>query len=77
MLDSLKPFYELGIKEHNIEVARKLAEEDNGNYDLLNKSVTNSKIVSETVFEATSSFTTQHRRASELESKAHGSKMFK
>lgn len=49
VLDNLDPFYDIGIKERNIEAARARAEEGSGTYEFVEGSVTDEAVVSELV----------------------------
>ena len=51
MLDKLVPYYDLGIKEHNIEAAQQAAEENGGSYELVEASITDEQAVDELVAE--------------------------
>jgi len=44
-LDILEPFYDLGLKEHNIEVARSRATETDGSYEFIEGSTTDVDLV--------------------------------
>ena len=48
-LDIMEPFYDLGLKEHNIEVARQRAAETDGSYEFIEGSTTDKKLVDEVV----------------------------
>ncbi len=48
-LDILEPFYDLGLKEHNIEVARQRATETDGSYEFIEGSTTDKELVDEIV----------------------------
>ena len=48
-LDILEPFYDLGLKDHNIEVARQRATETEGNYEFIEGSTTDKELVDEIV----------------------------
>ena len=48
-LDILEPFYDLGLKEHNIEVARQRATETDGSYEFIEGSTTDTKLVNDIV----------------------------
>jgi UDP-glucose 4-epimerase len=47
VLDNYEPYYDLGIKNHNVETARKAATNSNGSYDIIEGSVTNEDLVNE------------------------------
>ncbi|MFW5950386.1 MAG: SDR family oxidoreductase [archaeon] len=47
VLDTFEPFYDVGIKEHNVEIAREHATE--GRYELIEGSVTDRDLVTEIV----------------------------
>ncbi len=49
VLDTLEPFYDLGIKERNREVAETAAEAGSGNYEFVEGSVTDADLVTEIV----------------------------
>jgi len=49
VLDTLEPFYDVGIKERNIEVARELANQGDGSYEFVRGSVTNQEQVTDLV----------------------------
>jgi len=48
-LDILEPFYDLGLKEHNIDVARKTAETTSGTYRFVEGSSTDTALVDDLV----------------------------
>ncbi len=48
-LDILEPFYDLGLKEHNIDVARKTAESTSGTYEFVKGSTTDTALVDDLV----------------------------
>ena len=48
-LDIMEPFYDLGLKEHNIEVARQRAAETDGSYEFIEGSTTDKELVDEIV----------------------------
>jgi len=52
VLDNFVPYYDLGIKEHNVEVARQAAEAGDGEYTLVEGSVTDGPLVDDLVAEA-------------------------
>ena len=45
VLDNLEPYYDLGIKEHNIEAGREAATETDGTYEFVEGSVTNTELL--------------------------------
>jgi UDP-glucose 4-epimerase len=51
-LDNFEPFYDLGIKEHNVEAGRAAAEEGNGSYELVRGDVRDEEFVHEHVADA-------------------------
>ncbi len=51
VVDNFVPYYDLGIKEHNVEAARQAAEESGGSYDLVQASITNEETVDDLVSE--------------------------
>jgi len=51
VLDTLDSFYNVGLKERNIEIGRRSAENSDGSYDFIKGSVTDEKTVSEVVSE--------------------------
>ncbi len=51
VLDNFDPYYDLGIKEHNVDVARSAADGD-GSYEFVEGSVTDADVVTELVGEA-------------------------
>ncbi|WP_256403610.1 SDR family oxidoreductase [Halorubrum salinum] len=52
VLDSLEPFYDLGIKQRNIDVARQTAKKSGGTYEFVEGSVTDSEQVTTLVEDA-------------------------
>ena len=44
-LDILEPFYDLGLKQHNIDVARQTAAQTDGSYEFIEGSTTDSELV--------------------------------
>lgn len=48
-LDILEPFYDLGLKEHNIDVARTKATETDGSYDFIEGSTADKDLVDDVV----------------------------
>jgi len=49
VVDNFVPYYDLGIKDHNVEVARQTAREAGGSYELVEASITDEKTVDELV----------------------------
>ncbi|NUE03531.1 GDP-mannose 4,6-dehydratase [Halorubraceae archaeon YAN] len=49
VLDNLEPYYDIGIKQHNIETARKATHESDGSYEFVQGSVTDPAIVQELI----------------------------
>ncbi|THE65434.1 SDR family oxidoreductase [Salinadaptatus halalkaliphilus] len=49
VLDTLEPFYEVGIKERNVEIARSAASDGDGVYEFVEGSITDSDLVRELV----------------------------
>ncbi|MDL0138935.1 SDR family oxidoreductase [Halobacterium salinarum] len=45
VLDNYEPYYDLGIKEHNAEIARDAAGDSGGSYEIIEGSVTNADLV--------------------------------
>lgn len=52
VLDNFDPYYDVGIKEHNVAVARASAEDYAGTYELIEGSVTDADTVDELVADA-------------------------
>lgn len=48
-LDILEPFYDLGLKEHNIDVARQAAKDSTGSYEFVEGSTTDTDLVDDIV----------------------------
>jgi len=48
-LDIMEPFYDLGLKEHNIDVARQRAAETDGSYEFIEGSTTDTELVNDIV----------------------------
>ena len=46
-LDNYEPYYDLGIKEHNVEAGRQAATDSEGTYEIVNGSVVNADLVAE------------------------------
>ena len=51
-LDNFEPFYDTGIKEYNVEVAREAAAESDGSYELVEGDVRDEEVVGEQVADA-------------------------
>jgi UDP-glucose 4-epimerase len=51
VLDTLDPYYSVGIKQHNIDMANQAAAESDGSYEFVDGSVTDSELVAELVSE--------------------------
>lgn len=51
-LDNFEPYYDLGIKDHNVEAAQMAAEENGGSYELVRGDIRDEELVREQVFEA-------------------------
>ncbi|PCR91550.1 SDR family oxidoreductase [Natrinema ejinorense] len=49
VLDSLEPFYDVGIKERNVEVAREAATTGDGHYTFLEGSITDEDLVTDAI----------------------------
>ena len=49
VLDNFEPYYDLGIKEHNVEVGREAAKSSSGSYELVRGSTTDSELVEDLV----------------------------
>lgn len=49
VMDTLDSFYDVGIKQHNVETAREAGSESDGNYELLEASVTDPEAVLDAV----------------------------
>jgi UDP-glucose 4-epimerase len=45
VLDNFEPYYDLGIKEHNVDAVRRAAENNGGEYELVEDSITNAELV--------------------------------
>ena len=52
VLDNFEPYYDLGIKQHNVEAGRAAAADSDGSYELVRDSITNEEIVKDLVTEA-------------------------
>ena len=48
-LDIREPFYDLGLKDHNVDVARQRATETDGSYEFIEGSTTDTELVDEIV----------------------------
>ncbi len=48
-LDILEPFYDLGLKEHNIDVARQAATDSTGSYEFVEGSTTDTDLIDDLV----------------------------
>jgi len=51
VIDNFVPYYDLGIKEYNVEAARQAAEESGGSYDLVQESITDEAVVADLIAE--------------------------
>lgn len=49
VLDNFEPYYDLGLKEHNVEVSQETAEFASGSYELVRGSTTDADLVDELV----------------------------
>ncbi|WP_207590065.1 GDP-mannose 4,6-dehydratase [Halomontanus rarus] len=49
VLDNLDPYYDVGIKEHSIEIARETADESDGSYEFVEGDVRDQELVTELV----------------------------
>ncbi len=49
VVDNFVPYYDLGIKDHNVEAARQAALDAGGSYELINASITDEDTVNELV----------------------------
>ncbi|QLD88788.1 SDR family NAD(P)-dependent oxidoreductase [Natronomonas salina] len=49
VLDNFEPYYDLGIKEHNVDAAKQAAEENGGTYELVKASITDAEKVADLV----------------------------
>ncbi|WP_158055602.1 GDP-mannose 4,6-dehydratase [Halorussus halophilus] len=52
VLDSFEPFYDLGIKDHNVEAGRNAAEDGGGSYELVRGDIRDDDLVAEHVTDA-------------------------
>ncbi|WP_135806374.1 GDP-mannose 4,6-dehydratase [Halorussus marinus] len=51
-LDNFEPYYDLGIKEHNVEQGRRAAEESDGSYELIQGDIRDEELIDEYVGDA-------------------------
>lgn len=51
VVDNFEPYYNLGIKEHNVEAAKQAAEKNDGHYELVKNSITDADLVDNLVSE--------------------------
>ncbi|SDJ69953.1 UDP-glucose 4-epimerase [Halovenus aranensis] len=49
VIDNFEPYYDLGIKEHNVEAAREAAADAGGSYELVRESITDATLVDDLV----------------------------
>ncbi|MDR5674269.1 Nucleoside-diphosphate-sugar epimerase [Halalkaliarchaeum sp. AArc-CO] len=52
VVDNFEPYYDLGIKRHNVDAARRAAEDGDGSYELVEGSITDAETVDELVADA-------------------------
>ena len=52
VIDTFVPYYDLGIKEHNVEAARAAAAEGDGSYTLIKESITDEQMVDAQIADA-------------------------
>ncbi len=52
VLDNFDPFYDLAIKDHNVDAGRNAAAESDGSYDLVEGDVRDAELVTELVADA-------------------------
>lgn len=52
VVDNFEPYYDLGIKDYNVEAARKAAAQNDGSYELFEGTITNAELVDELVADA-------------------------
>lgn len=52
VLDNFEPYYDIRLKEHNVEIGREASAETNGSYELVEGSVTDEILVNELVADA-------------------------
>lgn len=75
VLDTLEPFYDIGIKKHNIELAREIANENSASYEFVEGSITNrdlvSKLLTESEFVFHNAAQAGVRQSVELPNKVH------
>jgi len=71
-LDNFDPYYDLGIKEHNVEAARRAAEEGDGSYELVEGDVRHEELLDELVADADYVYHQRRRRACVRVSRSRG-----
>jgi len=49
VLDNFEPYYDLGIKDHNVEAGREAARDGDGSYDLVEGSITDDDLVDDLI----------------------------
>lgn len=49
VLDNFEPFYDIRLKEHNIEIGQEATSDDDGSYELVEGSVTDEELINELV----------------------------
>jgi UDP-glucose 4-epimerase len=49
VLDSFEPYYDLGIKEQNVEAAKRSARDENGSYELVRDTITDEALLDDLV----------------------------
>jgi len=52
VLDNFEPYYDIRLKEHNVEIGREAAKETDGSYELVDGSVTDEELANELVTDA-------------------------
>jgi UDP-glucose 4-epimerase len=52
VLDNFEPYYDLGIKEYNVEIGRQAAKTSSGSYELVRGSTTDAELVGDLVSDA-------------------------
>jgi UDP-glucose 4-epimerase len=52
VLDNFEPYYDTGLKRHNVEIARGAASQSDGSYELVEGSVTDTELVDDLVADA-------------------------
>ncbi|MGB9960654.1 SDR family NAD(P)-dependent oxidoreductase [Halobacterium sp. MBLA0001] len=52
VLDNFEPYYDTGLKRHNVEIAREAASQSDGSYELVEGSVTDAELVDDLVANA-------------------------